>query len=125
MDLDRLTDRLRSEVNVKFSPRVTNVISEVRDGKEAVRQALSLILQTFYLASSKRRGPKGKVIHFSANIGDRGRVRLIKVRAKTTFDTGGKVIEIDLPEAEWTVMNKKIVKTAFVPGLSFMPCQGE
>ena len=85
---------------IEFSPRVIKSVSDIRDGKGALQAGLNLILNTFYLANNRRRGPKGKVTHFSVNIGDKGTVKLIRVRAITTFDIDRKAIAIDLPEAE-------------------------
>ena len=86
----------RSRRIINFSSRVTRAVSEAKDEKGNVEAALGLILQTFYLISSRRKGPKGPVTYFSVNIGYKGKVNLIKLKATTTFESERVVIVIDL-----------------------------
>ena len=101
MEADSMTADIKLDEKVEFSPRLTSAVSDLKYGKEALRKALCLISQTFYLASCKRRGPKENVTHFSVNIGEKGRVELIRLKAMTEFGMERKVIAIDLPESEW------------------------
>ena len=101
MDTNRVTASLSLDSKIEFSSRVTKAVSDVKHGEEAFREAMHLIHQTFCLASSERKAPKDTVTLFSVNIGEKGRVRLIRLKAVTILDIERKVISIDLPEAEW------------------------
>ena len=88
-----------SASNVEFSSAVMQAVSNIRNGEEAIQEALNRILNTYYLASTKRKAPK-KITHFSTNIGEKGKVKLIKARALTRFEIQRNTVAIDLLESE-------------------------
>ena len=96
MDADCRTVKL--DAKVEFSSSITKAISDITGRKGVLQETLDRILQTFHYINSKRRGPEGKITLFSVNIGDKGRVKLIRVKA-TISGVEREVIAIDLPEA--------------------------
>jgi hypothetical protein len=78
---------------ITINSTVVKTIRDIRDGRrKSLQEALSLIRHTFYVANSKRREPRGKVLLFSVNVGDKGRFKLMRLKAITTLNTERKII---------------------------------
>lgn len=102
MDATRIAAKPGIDHQIAVSSTVVKAICELRDGKgKSLQEALSLILDTFYIANCRRREPNGRVIFFSVNIGVKGRFKLMRLKAITTMNTERKIIvAINFPEEE-------------------------
>ncbi len=91
--------KLGPDHKIEISSAVIKVIRDMNERKtKSLEDTLRLIFNTFSLANSKRREPKGNVIHFSVNMGDRGYFKLIKLSAITTLNTDRQfIIGLDSP----------------------------
>ncbi len=100
MDAGGIGAKLNLDHPIAFSSTVVKAICDIQDGKgKSLQEALGLIKNTFYLVNSRRRKSEGAVIHFSVNIGDKGNIKLMRLRAVTTLNNEKKIIiAADLPE---------------------------
>ncbi len=99
-DADRLATELGEDRKIAVSPTVIEAIYQIQDEKQkSPQEVLNLIRDTFYLATSKRREPSGRIIHFSVNTGNKGWVKLVRLRAINTTERK-MIIAIDLPKGE-------------------------
>jgi len=64
-----------------------------------LQKRLALMLDTLHIALTQRKGPKEKVIHFSARLGDSGNAanKLILKAATQNHPSGQAVIAVMLP----------------------------